>query len=464
MSQEFILEAPRDRLTCRWGTHLPSGLFCNYIGNRIAEKIVKLLVVPVPPRHRSSTSNSTPSTLAQFRRDINLPQSGADSSPQQASCHESEKGKASDKVLLDYTRHRKRAGVVNGSSDDKSDANYPITIFSLPTELHHLIFSHIGRIDDVVCLAVTNHHFWEVGREYIDKYFDKYFALTFGQWAGKNIVCAGADVQPGDFPPGLFSAQEIARLAHLSRNKLNVPVSQICIPHNFFDTIEGEDISPDETPDVPVPFTLHHLCSRSVTQCQPIEPNIERAARALFSRCLRRKGTYHGKPDQGLLLKRSAIEVKESSYFPENEVWILRNLTTKEFVRSESIALHPEYIKGPRISLIGFGEVIMSRTCWTTSPTVRKGKAQNMFRGVWAGHRFDITTVSRHEEQTKGETWSDVGMEVGEEIKSIWECLVDTKGLKHPSNFDANASGLDLFDTILAGAGHEWLNNVQKSL
>ncbi|OTA60422.1 hypothetical protein K449DRAFT_332524 [Hypoxylon sp. EC38] len=420
MSQVFTLKAPRDRLTLRWGTRLPSGLFCNYT----AEEIVKLLVVPVLPGHHSSTSNATSSTLTQSARDINPPQSSADGSPQQASCYESEKRKASDEVLLDYTRYRKRAGVADDSSDDKSDANSPNTIFSLPTELHHLIFSHTESIDDVVCLAVTNHHFWEVGHEYIDKYFDKYFALKFGQWAGKNIVCAGVDVQTGDFPPGLFSAQEIARLAHLSRNKFNIP---------------GEDISPDETPDAPVPFTIHHLCSHSVSDGQSLEIDIERAARDLFSRCLRRKGTYRDKPDQGLLLKRSAIEVKESSYFPENEGWIPRNLTTKEFVRSGSIALHPEYIKGPRITLIGFGEVIMSRTCWTTSPIVRKGKAQNMFRGVWAGHRFDITTVSRHEEQTKGETWSDVGMEVGEEIKSIWKCLVDTKGLMHSLNYDENA-------------------------
>ncbi|EEH39147.2 hypothetical protein PAAG_01609 [Paracoccidioides lutzii Pb01] len=55
------------------------------------------------------------------------------------------------------------------------------------------------------------------------------------------------------------------------------------------------------------------------------------------------------------------------SFYPNSRIWILRNLTTWEFVISYSVALKPEYVSGPFISGIGFGEMILSRICWSTS-------------------------------------------------------------------------------------------------
>jgi hypothetical protein len=42
-------------------------------------------------------------------------------------------------------------------------------------------------------------------------------------------------------------------------------------------------------------------------------------------------------------------------------------------------------------------------------------------RGIWAGHYFDITTLARHEQDTKEKEWKDVSEEVAKEIASIWE-------------------------------------------
>jgi len=42
-------------------------------------------------------------------------------------------------------------------------------------------------------------------------------------------------------------------------------------------------------------------------------------------------------------------------------------------------------------------------------------------RGVWAGHRFDITTRSRHDDATTGEEWRDVRDEIASDIAGIWE-------------------------------------------
>ena len=107
--------------------------------------------------------------------------------------------------------------------------------------------------------------------------------------------------------------------------------------------------------------------------------------------------------------------------YPEDQPWILRNLTTREYVRSKAIALKPEYIHGPNIDFLGFGEVILSRVCWSTSPSVAMPYEGGIHRGVCAGHYFDITTLARHEQDTKEKEWKDVGEEVAKEIASIWE-------------------------------------------
>ncbi len=75
----------------------------------------------------------------------------------------------------------------------------------LPPEIHRLVFDHIEFIEDVICLGVTSRHFWAFAQEHVHAY---YMSLL-GQWAGENIVCVGEGVRPGDYPPGLFSAEEL---------------------------------------------------------------------------------------------------------------------------------------------------------------------------------------------------------------------------------------------------------------
>lgn len=101
-------------------------------------------------------------------------------------------------------------------------------------------------------------------------------------------------------------------------------------------------------------------------------------------------------------------------------------MTTNEIVRADAIALKPELIHGPNIDHLGFGEVVLSRICWSTSNSVSMADTTNISRGVWAGHRFDITTIKRHESEAKGIEWRDVSDEVAREITEIWEANYGT--------------------------------------
>ncbi|KAF2174703.1 hypothetical protein K469DRAFT_743583 [Zopfia rhizophila CBS 207.26] len=111
---------------------------------------------------------------------------------------------------------------------------------------------------------------------------------------------------------------------------------------------------------------------------------------------------------------------KASKFYPSDQPCILRNLTTKDFVRSEPIALRPEYIHGPNIDFLGFGEVVLSRICWSTGSSISMEYDGNIHRGVWAGHCFDITTLAGHTENMEDE-WKDVSEEIVQEIATIWE-------------------------------------------
>ena len=61
-----------------------------------------------------------------------------------------------------------------------------------------------------------------------------------------------------------------------------------------------------------------------------------------------------------------------TDYYPETESWILRNLTTAEFVQGDRLlaVFHRSGREGgPHLGYPGFGEAIMCRICWSISNT-----------------------------------------------------------------------------------------------
>lgn len=215
----------------------------------------------------------------------------------------------------------------------------------------------------------------------------------------------GEDVKPGDYPPGLFSAEEL----DLLRQKTSG------IPYDWDDD-DWDDDDWDNVAFENVPFTLHHFTFLSISTT---EQDV-----CLYSKSCALVGEFWLSgisKDPAFKCVRSEMRVKEETCFPQDQQWILRNLTTKQFVRSETIALKPEFIHGPSISVLGFGEVVMSRICWSTSSFISMNDTTNISRGVWAGHRLDITTLARHRDETNEMGWSDVSDEVAREIAVIRE-------------------------------------------
>ncbi|EER37814.1 conserved hypothetical protein [Histoplasma capsulatum H143] len=129
--------------------------------------------------------------------------------------------------------------------------------------------------------------------------------------------------------------------------------------------------------------------------------------------------------DEGLEFEELEIELggelaeelaDKPSYYPRSEEWVLRNLTTHEFVRPSAVALDQKHIQGPFIDILGYGEVILYKTCWSTSDySLIRGK--EMHRGVWAGHALDIVPATHLSGDT---SWKDISDKIAQEISEIW--------------------------------------------
>ncbi|UKZ74037.1 hypothetical protein TrVFT333_001691 [Trichoderma virens FT-333] len=367
MGQNFYLVAPRAQRALPWGGKLGEILF-----DGSAEVLVRLLAVPVRPNTASEAVTCD--------------------APKAIDTGKSTKRKVEPEVL-DDSRAVKQAKT--GSSKSKTDTHRSATFSNLPCEVHQLIFDHIEYIEDVICLGVTNRYFWALSRQH----FHDHYASSRGLWAGENIVCVGENVEPGDYPPGLFSEEE---LDELRERTTDIP------PY--------DEYNPDEVAHPAEPFTLYHFTFPSISDMDKDIDAKSESYRTLLN--CRGRGSQE---DPVFRQKWGDLVFEESTYFPQDEPWILRNLTTKEFVRSEAIALKPEYIHGPNIDLLGFGEVIMSRISWSSSSSISMNDPCNISRGVWAGHRFDITTLAKHRHEDKVREWTDASEEVANEIASIWE-------------------------------------------
>ncbi|KAF9464921.1 hypothetical protein BDZ94DRAFT_452456 [Collybia nuda] len=200
-----------------------------------------------------------------------------------------------------------------------------------------------------------------------------------GEWAGDRIICLGDYAQ--DLPKGTLTDDETRLFARLTRQAGS-------------DNSEGNDSGVTEEKDIPDktgPIRLYDIA----------EEYFEKP-----------KGEYF------------------SGEFYSDEVYVLRNLTKREYVRADEVILHRDEIDGPSLGRSavghrpGLGEVLLSRISWSTDSTANMSydeEGDGITRGVWAGDRFDIQpieSITSDSGHVRG--WKNVSKEVAEEITAIW--------------------------------------------
>lgn len=262
-----------------------------------------------------------------------------------------------------------------------SESRPAATLSDMPREVHDLVFHHLD-LRDVYHFGFTSHYFWNVARVRLRSYY----ASFYGQWAGQMIAGIWSRAARTDLPTDLLTENEKDELeqAVSESDKRGGPrwkrIENLAgLARRRFEILHAGDDCP----------FYNDVAAKTVT-CRPPHPGMVRT-----------------------------MAPTVSDFFPEDREWVLRNLTSREYVRSRSIAFNPGSVWGPWMARPGFGEVLLSRICWCREPS---DCVRNLHAGVWAGHRFDITTMDRFVEWAEPEhAWKDVGEEVAKEIGAIWE-------------------------------------------
>ncbi|KAL6879441.1 hypothetical protein HDV57DRAFT_509936 [Trichoderma longibrachiatum] len=268
----------------------------------------------------------------------------------------------------------------------------PASLAALPIDIHHHVFDLLQKLKDVVNLGLVNRDFFMLAQVHVHNRI----ARRFGRWADQSIICVGANTKPDDCPPSLIPGS-LKECPVWMQSSDEPPVEQ-----------EGPGSAPE--------LSLADL-ARSCPSAPPLCTTAE--TRRMGEKLCRQLGVSRATMQE---LGVPFCTEDWDQYFPPEETWILRNLRTREYVREEATVLTPDYLDGAAIGRLGFGEAVLSRIFWA-SVSIGVAGPRNWVRGPWAGHRFDITTLTRHrEEMGDGTDWRDVSDEVAEWRDKAYEC------------------------------------------
>lgn len=267
--------------------------------------------------------------------------------------------------------HSGKAARIERHNASEISLTSPKSLSKFPSTIHHQIFSYLDVVEDVLRFSLTNRYFWAVGLSHIEQQIIN----SLAQWAGEKIICVSDKSNPHDFPPGLLNATEADEVREL--NKV-YDLSKFSI-RNTYKKIGGPPLS-------------------------------QRLQRWFLDY---EASHYMGSANRAEIMMGPKPEILE--FYPRDQRWILRNLTTRESVRGEVIALKEEFIHGPQIEVFGFAEVLISRISWSSEPE-KIGGGDHITRGKWAGHQFDITPLACLQEKHGKEGWRDVSIEILREI------------------------------------------------
>ncbi|KLJ12144.1 hypothetical protein EMPG_09572 [Blastomyces silverae] len=257
-------------------------------------------------------------------------------------------------------------------------------LVQLPNEIHNAIIDLLD-IESAFLLGLSCWHFWVLARPVIARHFAGYL----GPWGGTPVISVGdeSDVD-GKYPDGLLFPEDLEELAE------------------GLEVEELEDGVPERYAKKPV-----NLYDLAVARYESIIEVTFGFPHDLLGLALD-IGHKHPRPADLLRMARP----NRSSFYPCSEEWVLRNLTTHEFVRPSAIALDEKYIHGPFIEGLGYGEVILSKICWSTHDfTSVAGESLN--QGAWAGHALDIVPATYLDDKNP---WKDISDDVAREIADIW--------------------------------------------
>ncbi|KAJ7092869.1 hypothetical protein B0H15DRAFT_799333 [Mycena belliarum] len=301
-----------------------------------------------------------------------------------------------NKVVFLSTSSLKKAGAVRRST--------ACHLLQLPNELLHAIFELLDDLEDAMLLGLTCQTLWDIGRMRMEKEVQK--IATGRSWAGDRIICIGHFPKDGDtvpmMPPGLLTADEEAEFLDP-------------LPDTFSPRDEEGAVASTEIP------SLYRL------KCKV---NSNRQQHLLLSDFFAGTiGHMMWSPDGSRCIKRGDFEVARQLF--DQYAWSIEHLArTKKWCVLRNLSRHQvvfeadfrEFNKKPNMAKFWFGNLVLMHICWSSNPAANRRGDGKIYRGDWAGDRFDIVTEDDFKRECAGseEEWTDVGDELLQEAEELW--------------------------------------------
>lgn len=286
-----------------------------------------------------------------------------------------------------------RASSLAGSEE----SGLPATLPSLPKDVLTLILDELVS-KDIVHLSLTCRQLLRAGASHM---LDT-VAADLGAWAGENVICIGNEAGDGDYPPVIEAL------------------------HDFFDP-DGE-----KEDHVSLYQYANRFCQRvPVSGFYPVLRNGIMLSKAFDDE-------FYRLPVPIIKDLMRLLCPTMQDYYPNDKIWVLRNLSTREYVQSSEFSLGSYIIHGCGSRRVSFGDVVLSRICWSSEHPVEFDNRDGMsiHRGPWAGCRLDITTLEKHEQECARERptkiikegiatrqrrdWVDITHEAREVLAGVW--------------------------------------------
>ncbi|KAK7062345.1 hypothetical protein R3P38DRAFT_2834802 [Favolaschia claudopus] len=293
--------------------------------------------------------------------------------------------KPGDIVYKGY--HSKNLDIAEPSLLIPKTATQSSRLVNLLVDMLHEIYAHLKRLAnsrtnlliDILSLSATCQALWEVGRSTMYHHIQRLASSV--SWNGHRILCIGSSLDNSDIPENVFrTPEEEARFTDDGESAL--------YEYNFT-RVTGK------------PFNLDRVFLK-LSQHWP-------------------RYYYRNMHAIDHLLVYSPPP-------PMARPTVLRNLTRKEYVRETAlIDLKAKYLPvvstgsydlGEELQKVGMSEVLMTRICLASDPSVSMSYDGDIHQGAWVGDRFDI--VSSAEWQVTA-SWTDVSDQVLKDLEDIWK-------------------------------------------
>lgn len=286
---------------------------------------------------------------------------------------------------------------------------------TLATELVDMILKEIGDLTDLVCFLLTCQRYYEIGRRHVEARLEETF---FYSWAGNRLICLGDYAELDDLPEGMLTDDEIELLE--GSGEFEVDSERNSGNYDDDNSVRRR---------LPAVRTLRpdYEINRRKVWYHKKHHSVRIYWQSLYS------GVYRGLPTRVWIHDALVVSrlVEWTSLFPDRDKlhetydsYVLRNLTTKEFICGAAIRDVWDTPDMPYLGALRFVHLLILRITWSSDPNMfvsYDGPIQ-IHRGVWAGHRFDFTGFEAVQSAEGGpiDGWKDVSKEVIKELVMVF--------------------------------------------